>query len=388
MIYLDNAATTGVKPPEVIKAVDKAMREYSVNPGRGGYKQSVDCSEQIYRCRDKLASFFGAQAPERVIFTSGCTAALNTVIKGIVRPGDHFVISSLEHNSVARPSYKLKGMGADLDVAEVIFGDREATVRSFERLIRKDTRLVVCTHASNVTGAVLPIKEIGEICAEMGVPFCVDAAQTAGVLDIDMKEQMIDYLCIAPHKGLYAPMGIGVLISLGEIPSTLLEGGTGSMSSSYTQPKDYPERFESGTVNVPGILGLSAGLDFVMKKTPKVIYNHELELIRYAFDGLSKIKGVRIFSEYPLKGRSVPTLSFNIDGHSSTEVADFLASKGIAVRAGLHCAPMAHRRLGTLEIGTVRICCSAFNTRSDIDALLSALRTYIGNRPKNSVNSL
>lgn len=376
MIYLDNAATTGTKPPEVIKAVNRGLKEFSVNPGRGGYERSVKCSEEIYRCRDKISSFFGAQAPERVIFTSGCTASLNTVIKGIVRPGDHIVISSLEHNSVVRPAYKLKNMGVELDEAEVIFGDKEATVRSFERLIRKDTRLVVCTHASNVTGTVLPIKEIGEICAERGVPFCVDAAQTAGILDINMKEQKIDYLCIAPHKGLYAPMGIGILIALGDIPSTIFEGGTGSMSSSYAQPVDYPERFESGTVNVPGIMGLSSGLDFVQSKTTNVIYEHELGLVRYAFDSLSKIPGISLYSEYPQKGRSVPTISFNVMGTKSTDVADYLALKGIAVRAGLHCAPMAHRRIGTLETGTVRICCSAFNNRNDIDALIIALKNY------------
>ena len=376
MIYLDNAATTGEKPKEVTEAVVKAMNRYSVNPGRGGYERSVRCAEEISRCRDKVSSFFGADAPERVIFTAGCTASLNTVIKGIVRPGDHIVISSLEHNSVARPAERMRKEGAELDVAEVIFGDREATVRSFERLIRSDTRLVVCTHASNVTGTVLPIGEIGRICAERGVPFCVDAAQSAGILDINMREQMIDYLCVAPHKGLYAPMGTGLLIALGDIPSTLTEGGTGSMSSSYDQPRDYPERFESGTLNVPGIFGISAGIDFVSGKKPEEIYSYEMKLIRRAFEGLGSIPDAVIYSEYPTDGKSVPTLSFNIKGRASTETADFLASKGIAVRAGLHCAPMAHRRLGTLESGTVRICCSVFNSASDIDALLTALKNY------------
>ena len=376
MIYLDNAATTGEKPKEVTEAVVKAMNRYSVNPGRGGYERSVRCAEEIYRCRDKVSSFFGADAPERVIFTAGCTASLNTVIKGIVRPGDHIVISSLAHNSVARPAERMRKEGAELDVAEVIFGDREATVRSFERLIRSDTRLVVCTHASNVTGTVLPIGEIGRICAERGVPFCVDAAQSAGILDINMREQMIDYLCVAPHKGLYAPMGTGLLIALGDIPSTLTEGGTGSMSSSYDQPRDYPERFESGTLNVPGIFGISAGIDFVSGKKPEEIYSYEMKLIRRAFEGLGSIPDAVIYSEYPTDGKSVPTLSFNIKGRASTETADFLASRGIAVRAGLHCAPMAHRRLGTLESGTVRICCSVFNSASDIDALLTALKNY------------
>ena len=247
MIYFDNAATTGTKPPQVIAAVTGALKDLSVNPGRGGYERSVRCTEKIYEARRKLSSFFGADAPERVVFTANCTTAVNTVIKGIVRPGDHVVTSSLEHNAVARPLYRLSREGADVDCAEVIFGDEEATVRSFERLIKKNTRLVICTHASNVTGTVLPIEKIAAICAERSVPFAVDAAQTAGILDINMMQQKIDYLCIAPHKGLYAPMGTGALIALGNIPVPLTEGGTGSMSSSYEQPAELPDKLESGT---------------------------------------------------------------------------------------------------------------------------------------------
>ena len=376
MIYFDNAATTGVKPIEVQNAVQKALKEYSVNPGRGGYDASVMCSEMIYNTRKKLSDFFNANAPERVIFTSNCTTALNTVIKGICRPGDHIVTSSLEHNAVARPLYKLERAGADIDYAEVIFGDRDATVRSFERLIRPDTRLVICTHASNVTGEVLPIREIGKICAERGVPFAVDAAQTAGVLDIDMLEMKIDYLCIAPHKGLYAPMGTGVLIALGKIPETLTEGGTGSMSISYEQPEDYPERFESGTLNVPGIIGISAGLDFINKRKSDNIYRHELEIIQYIYNHLNLIKGVKLYTEKPEYGRFVPTLSFNIRGMDSSSVAAKLAENGIAVRAGLHCAPMAHRRIGTVDIGTVRICLSAFNNFKEADVFINTVKNF------------
>jgi len=376
MVYFDNAATSGVKPKEVIEAVNRSLREFSVNPGRGGYKESVKCSEEIYRCRKKVSRFFGANAPERVIFTANCTTALNTVIKGIVRPGDHVVISGLEHNAVARPLYEMTKSGVKLDIAEVIFGDWDATVRSFERLIRKDTRLVVCTHASNVTGSVLPIGEIGEICAKRGVPFAVDAAQTAGVLPIDMKAQKIDYLCIAPHKGIFAPTGIGVLIALGEIPKTLTEGGTGSMSQSFYQPVDLPERFESGTVNVPGIFGLSAGIDFVENKGREKIMQHELKLSRKIYEGLRTLGGCRMYSEYPNEGRSVPTLSFNLRDIPSTEIAEYLGDHNIAVRAGLHCAPMAHRRLGTAETGTVRVSCSFFNTEREAEYLLNILKNY------------
>ena len=325
MIYFDNAATTGVKPPEVIRAVERSLREQSVNPGRGSYPQSVKCSEMVYECRKKISDFFGAGAPERVVFTANCTEALNTVIKGVCRRGDHVVCSSLEHNAVARPLYKLSRMGVEVDTAEVIFGDKDATVRSFERLIRPNTRLVICTHASNVTGCVLPIAEIGEICARRGVAFAVDAAQTAGILDIDMRKLKIDYLCIAPHKGLYAPMGIGGLISLGKIPNTLTEGGTGSMSASYEQPTELPDRLESGTLNVPGIAGISAGLDFVNSKSTETIYKHELKLVQYIYDALSQISGVVLYTERPEKGKAVPTLSFNVKGMSSEEVALKLA---------------------------------------------------------------
>lgn len=379
MIYFDNAATTGTKPPEVINAVSQALREYSVNPGRGGYKRSVDCSERIYQCREKLSEFFGADAPERVIFTPNCTTALNLVIKGICRKGDHVVASSLEHNAVARPLYKLQHTGVEVDFAEVIFGDPEATARSFERLIRPNTRLVVCTHASNVTGEIMPIEEIGKICARLGVPLLVDAAQTAGVVPIDMKSMKIDYLCIAPHKGLYAPMGTGVLIALGEIPETLIEGGTGSLSISYEQPKDYPERFESGTVNVPGIMGISAGVDFVRLKGVANIYRHELDLLAYIYNGLKSIKGVVLYTEKPTVGRFVPTLSFNVQGYDSNTIGEILAKAGIAVRAGLHCAPMAHRRLGTVDLGTVRICCSVFNNKAQADKLLHIVKNIIKN---------
>ncbi len=377
MIYFDNAATTGTKPLEVQRAVQKALKDFSVNPGRGGYRQSVNCSEMIYNTRKKLSDFFNVGAPERVIFTPNCTAALNMVIKGICREGDHIVCSSMEHNAVARPLYKLSQIGADVDYAEVIFGDREATVRSFERLIRPDTRLVICTHASNVTGEVLPIKEIGEICCKYGVPFAVDAAQTAGILDIDVKNNKIDYLCIAPHKGLYAPMGTGVLIALGNIPETLFEGGTGSMSISYEQPEDYPERFESGTLNVPGIAGISAGLDFVTKHKPINIYRHELELIQNIYERLNNIEGVRLYTGRPQINRFVPTLSFNLHNTDSVTVAGLLAENDIAVRAGLHCAPMAHRRIGTVDIGTVRICCSVFNNLKEVDIFTSVIKNII-----------
>ncbi len=387
MIYFDNAATTGIKPKSVINAVNWALTEYSVNPGRGGYDRSNKCSEEIYTCRSKISDMFNAGAPERVIFMPNCTTALNTVIKGICRSGDRVVASSLEHNAVARPLFKCRSNGVEVDFAEVIFGDKQATFRSFERLITEDTRLVVCTHASNVTGEVLPIEEIGQLCAERKVPFLVDAAQTAGILNIDMKKAKIDYLCIAPHKGLYAPMGTGILIALGEIPETLLEGGTGSLSASYDQPKEYPDRFESGTVNVLGIMGIKAGIDFVNREGLDNIYRKEMNLLGYIYDGLNSIDGVVLYTKRPALYEFVPTLSFNIRGLDSAETASLLNNDGIAVRAGLHCAPMAHKRLGTIDIGTVRICCSAFNNRNEADRLLMSVKN-IKNSLKNSKKAI
>ena len=380
MIYFDNAATTGIKPKSVTNAVNRALNEFSVNPGRGGYDRSNKCSEEIYKCRSKISEMFNAGAPERVIFTPNCTTSLNIVINGVCRSGDRVVASSLEHNAVARPLYKCQSNGVDVDFAEVIFGDSQATFRSFERLVTQDTRLVVCTHASNVTGEILPIERIGQLCAEKGVPFLVDAAQTAGVIPIDMKEMKIDYLCIAPHKGLDAPMGTGILIALGEIPETFVTGGTGSMSVSYEQPKEYPDRFESGTVNVPGIFGLSAGIDFVNREGIDNIYRKEMNLMGYIYDGLNNIDGVVLYTKRPKAFEFVPTLSFNIRGLDSNETASLLNNDGISVRAGLHCAPMAHKRLGTIDIGTVRICCSTFNSRFEADRLLMSV--------KNIVNSL
>ena len=233
MIYLDNAATTGKKPPEVIRAVDNALRIYSANPGRGGHKPSMSASAAVYSVRKKLADFFGASGPENVVFTMNCTHSINTVLKGVLKKGDHAVTSSLEHNAVVRPLVKT---GAAFDVAAVSLTDDNLTLSEFERKIRPETRLVICTGASNVLGKTLPIGKIGALCRARGVLFAVDAAQTAGVLPINMREMNIDYLCIAPHKGLYAPMGVGVLICEQPIENTLIEGGTGTNSAETVQP--------------------------------------------------------------------------------------------------------------------------------------------------------
>ncbi len=368
MIYLDNAATTGVKPAAVTEAVMTAMKRYSVNPGRGGYSTSVKCSKAIYACRCELAEQFGAEDETAVIFTQNCTAAINTVIKGVLKSGDRVVASSMEHNSVMRPLYALGGSGVKADIAEVYPEDPEATVRSFERLIDRNTALVCCTHASNVSGHILPIEKIGELCRERRVPFLVDAAQTAGLLNISMKDMHIDYLCIAGHKGLYAPAAIGVLIALAPIARPLTEGGTGSASRSLLQPEELPDRFESGTLGVPLIFGLRAGAAFVRSRGEAGLYGREIAVAARLYDRLSGEEGIRLYSGRPRVGYTVPTLSFNIEGLKSEIAAERLGSRGLCVRGGLHCSPTAHRTLGTEADGTVRASFSAFNTVREAEA--------------------
>ncbi len=374
VIYLDNAATTGRKPAGVIKAVDLSLRELSANPGRSGHTPSLKAADAVYSVREKTAELFGASGAENVVFTLNCTHSINCVIKGVLKTGEHAVTSSLEHNSVMRPLIKEE---IPFDTAYVSLTDDRITLREFERKIRRDTGLVICTGASNVLGKTLPIAEIGALCKERGVLFAVDAAQIAGVIPVNMREMNIDYLCIAPHKGLYAPMGIGVLICEKPIENTIIEGGTGTNSAELVQPETLPERLESGTVNLPAIMGVSAGIDYIKKIGIEKIYAHEMRLIRYLYNELSKIERVQLYTPEPRDGIYAPVLSFNIYGKTSAEVSQFLNEKGIAVRGGLHCAPSAHRQIGTLERGTVRVSVAAFNTPAEIGGLIKAIR-HIG----------
>lgn len=374
MIYLDNAATTGKKPPQVIRAVERALQLYSANPGRGGHAASVRAGEMVYETRKKVAEFFAAPGEDRVVFTSGCTAALNMALKGNLKKGDHCILSSLEHNAVTRPAYALQIMGVEVEVAEVIFGDSEATLRAFEHLLRPNTRLIACTHSSNVTGEVLPVAKLGALCHKNNIIFVVDAAQTAGILPINMQQMQIDYLCIAPHKGLYAPMGVGVLIARQPPPFTILEGGTGVASAMPTQPLELPERLEPGTVNLPGIAGVGAGLGYVQQVGPERLYSHELKLLQQLYAGLSQMGGVQLYTPPPTAGFYTPVLSFNLRGKNSNDVAAALNNAGICVRGGLHCAPSAHKRLGTLEVGTVRVSPAGFNTAREVEQLLFTVK--------------
>lgn len=371
MIYFDNAATTGVKPVRVINAVKYALENYCANPGRSGHEASVKVADMVYKTREKLANFFGAEGPENVVFTMNCTHSANCVLKGLLRRGDHVVVSSLEHNAVMRPLVKT---GVSYSVAEVSLTNDRETVKNFSEKIKPNTKLIFCTGASNVLGKILPIDKIGELCRKKGIFFAVDAAQTAGVLPINMQKLNLDYLCIAPHKGLYAPMGIGILIARKNIPNTLIEGGTGTNSLELYQPESLPERLESGTLNVPGIAGLSAGVDYVNEIGLEKIYNHELKLIQRLYEGLKGLPKIKLYTPYPQKDFYAPLLSFNMDGIDSIKLSQMLSENSIAVRGGLHCAPSAHSQIHTLEEGTVRVSVGSFNNEREIDTFLGVLR--------------
>lgn len=368
-IYFDNAATTFPKPPSVAESVKAAVERFGGNPGRGGHSFSQNASAKVFEVRDRAARFFAAE-PENVVFTQNCTHALNLAIKGAVRSGDRMVISSMEHNSVARPAYALSKHGVRVDVAMIGKSDEE-TVKNFRELIKSDVRCVVCTAASNVTGRVNPIREIASMCREKGVCFIVDGAQACGILPLSLKDGM-NFLCTAGHKGLYGPTGTGLLVSNGEYAlNTIIEGGTGATSGELEQTGFMPERLESGTVNTVGIVGLGAGLRYIEMMGMQRIHAHETELCNILTDGLKSIDGAKV---YRRGERFVPIVSFNVEGLPAPALSNALSEQGFALRGGLHCAFLAHRTLGTLPDGTVRFSPSAFSSEKDVYSLINNLK--------------
>lgn len=367
MIYLDNSATTFIKPVNVKKAVMDAVGRYSVNPGRGSYPLSVELSEKIYKTRENINDFFGGYKSENTVFCSSCTMALNQVIFSLLHNGGHVVVSDLEHNAVMRPLYKLREKGAEISIAQVHPFDNEKTLNSFRSALRKDTKLVVCTAASNVWGIRPPFERIAALCNLYGIKFCLDASQAAGIIPINMKETGIDYLCFPAHKGLYGITGLGVLmIKENESLEPLIFGGTGTNSISESQPKESPERYESGTLNVPAVLALNEGINFLKNKGVNRIHKWETEILIYIYSYLKKRSDVSLYTGAPDLINFVPVLSFNANIPSET-LASYYAENGIALRAGLHCAPLAHRKFGTENTGTVRISPSAFTLKSDAE---------------------
>ena len=375
MIYFDNGATTFPKPKSVVNAVNYAITKIGANPGRGGHNMAMKASEVLFECRNNAATLFDIENSENIIITNNCTTALNTVIKGILKSGDHAVISSYEHNAVVRPLEFLKNKGVEYSIAQVDYTDNEKTVDNFRKAFKENTKLVICTHASNVFGIRLPIERIAALCKLNGIRFCVDAAQTAGLIPISLKNSDIDYLCMAGYKGLYGPMRTGLLIINSKvIPESLIQGGTGSLSAQVNQPEILPDKFESGTHNLIGIAGLNEGIKYVIRKTPQGIFDYEIRLARNLYDGLSKIKDIELYTKKPDKNGFVPVISFNLKNIDSEKTAQILNDRfNIAVRSGLHCAPLAHKCFGTLEKGTVRAVISSFTTQSEVNYLVNSI---------------
>jgi len=374
MIYLDNAATSFPKPQSVTDAMCLAQRNYGANPGRGGHALSVRAGETVYRCREKLAEHFGCKS-ENVAFTWNCTAALNTAIKGVLRKGDHVIISSLEHNSVLRPVHALSEKGIiSYSVAKVNPLDDNETLRNFAFHIKENTRAIITTHVSNVFGTVLPVEKLCALCKARGLLFILDGAQSAGSHIINLEKTGIDILCLPGHKGLLGPMGTGaVLFGDGIYPEALLQGGTGSHSLSPLQPDVYPDKLESGTVNLPGIAGLYQGVCFLEKfGGERAVLQKESELIKILNEDLSVVPGVRALREMQ-GGKSSNLLSFNLGDLHSEYVASLLDKKGIAVRAGYHCSYLAHKTCKTSEKGCIRASVGIFNDKKDVKNLVFCL---------------
>ncbi|MCR5307253.1 MAG: aminotransferase class V-fold PLP-dependent enzyme [Oscillospiraceae bacterium] len=369
-VYLDNAATSWPKPPAVSAAVQAALRDAGGNPGRGGHPLAVRAGKTVYHARETAAALFRAR-PEHIVFTQNCTHALNLAVYGTLRQGDHIILSDLEHNAAARPVYAMAEAGIIRYSVAHISADTEQILRELRTHLRRETRAVLCTAVSNVTGQILPRREIAEFCRENGLILITDGAQGCGILPVTLDDGM-QLLCTAGHKGLYGPMGTGILISDGTVPlRPLMQGGTGSLSASLTMPDFLPDMLEPGTVNVPGIAGLDAGMQYVMQRGTAQILRHEQALCRLMLDGLRRRPDIRVLRENGAE--YAPVISFLREGEAPEQTAARLTARGICVRAGLHCAPLAHQSLNTAPAGTVRVSPSVMNTAAEAEAFLRAV---------------
>lgn len=372
MIYLDNAATSFRKPEEVLEAVMEAMR-HSGNASRGTHSAAISASQSVYEARRRLAAFFHCERADHVIFTQNSTEALNIALYGLLSPGEHVITTDLEHNSVLRPLYDLESRGLLLDFVRA---DRRGKVdyRDFERLIRKETKAIVCTHASNLTGNMLELERISGIAHRAGALLVVDASQSAGALPVDMEKQGIDILCFTGHKSMLGPQGTGGLcLRSGVELRPFKRGGTGVHSYLREQPSDYPTRLEAGTLNGHGIAGLLAAVNFIDRMGLEKIEEKESRLLRRFCEAVREIPGVTLYGDF--EGRRAAIAALNIRDYSSAEISDCLAQNyGIATRPGAHCAPRMHEALGTEEQGAVRFSFSIFNTEDEVESAIRAVR--------------
>ena len=373
MIYMDNAATTMRKPKEVAEAVVNAMNSMG-NAGRGANEAALSAARIIYDTRALLAEFFGAKNPRQIVFTSNSTEALNIAIKGILNSGDHVVTTMLEHNSVLRPLYEMEEKGVELSIVK---SDRTGKISSeeIERAIRSNTKAIVCTHASNLTGNMIDIERVGEIAKNHGLLFIVDASQTAGVYPIDVQKMHIDLLCFTGHKSLLGPQGTGGLyVREGVKVRPLKSGGSGVQTYSKAQPLEMPTALEAGTLNGHGIAGLHAALLYLKEEGIARIREKELEHMWQFYNGIKEIPNVKVYGDFETEKRC-PIVTLNIGEYDSSEVSDeLLVEYGISTRPGAHCAPLMHEALGTVEQGAVRFSFSHYNTKEEVETAIRAIR--------------
>ncbi|WP_042277477.1 aminotransferase class V-fold PLP-dependent enzyme [[Clostridium] dakarense] len=379
MIYLDNAATTYPKPDRVYNGIMDCMKNYCANPGRAGHKLAMKAAREIYDARENIAKLFNIDNPMSIVFTNNATDSLNLAIKGVVESGDHIVTTSMEHNSVIRPIKSLEKHGVENTIVKC---DKDGflNIEDLKRAIKPNTKLIVTTHASNVCGTIIDIKSVGEVAKENNILYLVDASQTAGVYDINVAEMNVDMIAAPGHKCLLGPQGTGILyIRDGLDVNILKEGGTGSKSEELFQPELLPDKYESGTHNTPGIVGLNEGIKFIFEEGIENIRSHEEELCQYMLDKLESIPNLTIYGPKDSKKRAA-VISININNIDSGEITFLLDSEyDIATRSGIHCSPLAHSTLGTLEQGAVRFSLGYFNTKEDIDKAIEALQNISNN---------
>ena len=374
MIYLDNAATTRIKPKVVVEAVAEALTTLG-NAERGTHSASLGASRTVFSTRMKLAKFFNAEGPSNIVFTMNATESLNIAVKGILEKGDAVITTCLEHNSVLRPLYQLRDEGVELSFVSADKLGRP-NYEEFENLIKPNTKAIISTAGSNLTGNLVDIRRVGEIAKKHGLLFVVDASQVAGVFPIDVKELNIDILCFTGHKGLLGPQGTGGLyVRDGVEVKPYLSGGTGVQTYNEHQPAEMPTRLEAGTLNGHGLAGLDAAIDYINEVGMKSIHDKELALMWKFYDGVKDIEGIKIYGDFDVKDRC-PIVSINLSNYESGAVSDELFTRfEIATRPGGHCAPLMHMALGTVDQGAVRFSFSHFNTEEEVDTAINAVRT-------------
>ena len=378
-IYFDNSSTSFPKAPNVGRAMGEFIENGAFNINRGSYEGAYEAGSAVLDTREMLKDLFNAPDSKNVVFTPSVTYSLNYFIKGFLKPNDHVLVTSVEHNAVMRPLVQMKELGLEFDVVPC---DEEGSITAddFRKYIKENTKAIITTHASNVCGTIIPIEEIGALCKEKGLVYAVDTAQTAGILNIDMQKANIDFLAFTGHKGLLGPQGIGGFISSDKLEGLIypiIRGGTGSLSDSEEMPDFLPDRFESGTLNLPGIIGLHQALVYLKEAGIDNMRNEKMEITKYFLDKVKEIEGAKVAGKKTVEGR-LGVVSIDFEGFDNSIVSFYLSSKyKIMTRVGMHCAPRAHQTLNTFPQGTVRFSFSHFNTKEEVDICIDAIKTIL-----------